>query len=299
MFSLIIPSFNNYQYLKITIESILKTSKLDNEILVHVNEDRDNKTRKYLDLNKIDYTYSDKNIGLCSSINIIAKKCKNHYIIYSHDDMYFCPNWDVELEKEIKSLNHKLFYLSGSMIEPYSGHIKFFCGENIDEFDEQKLLSNLNSLNIDDHQGSHFAPHCIHKDIWNKIGGFSEEFNPGIGSDPDLNMKLWNEGVRIFKGLNNCKIYHFGSIVTRAYKNHPTIITESGSKGGKIFLMKWGISINFFKKFYLKSDILYDGPLKEPKKVLNYFIRLFICKLNFFYIKFIYKKDLNFNLKKK
>ena len=25
-------------------------------------------------------------------------------------------------------------------------------------------------------------------------------------------MKLWNKGVRIFKGLNNCKVYHFGSI---------------------------------------------------------------------------------------
>ena len=26
--------------------------------------------------------------------------------------------------------------------------------------------------------------------MWNKIGGFSEEFFPGTGSDPDLNMKL-------------------------------------------------------------------------------------------------------------
>ena len=273
MFSLIIPSFNNYQYLKITIESILKTSKLDNEILVHVNEDKDNKTREYLDLNKINYTYSDKNIGLCSSINVIAKKCKNHYIIYSHDDMYFCPNWDVELEKEIKSLNHKLFYLSGSMIEPYSGHIKFFCGENIDEFDEQKLLNNLKSLNIDDHQGSHFAPHCIHKDIWNKIGGFSEEFNPGIGSDPDLNMKLWNEGVRIFKGLNKFKVYHFGSITTRKNKD------IKQNRGDKTFLKKWGFTTKFFKKHYLKSKTKYDGPLNEPKKNLAFFFDLLICKI--------------------
>ena len=49
-------------------------------------------------------------------------------------------------------------------------------------------------------------------------------------------MKLWEEGVRIFKGVNDCKVYHFGSVVTRKYKNHPTIVTESGSKGGKIFL---------------------------------------------------------------
>ena len=41
-------------------------------------------------------------------------------------------------------------------------------------------------------------------------------------------------------------------IVTRKYKNHPTIITETGSRGAKIFLLKWGISINFFKKFFLR-----------------------------------------------
>ena len=67
--------------------------------------------------------------------------------------------------------------------------------EDLNNFDEQKLLNNLVNLNIDDHQGSHFAPHCVHIDLWNKVGGFSEEFNPGIASDPDFNMKLWKEGL--------------------------------------------------------------------------------------------------------
>ena len=100
-------------------------------------------------------------------------------------------------------------------------------------------------------------------------------------------MKLWQEGVRVFKGVNNCKVYHFGSIVTRKYKNHPTIITESGSKGGKIFLLKWGITIKFFKKFYLRSDQKYDGPLNKPVKNLNFFIKLMLCKLNYIYLKLI------------
>ena len=37
---------------------------------------------------------------------------------------------------------------------------------------------------------THWAPHLIHRDLWNKIKGFSEEFNPGDGSDPDFCMKL-------------------------------------------------------------------------------------------------------------
>ena len=59
---------------------------------------------------------------------------------------------------------------------------------------------------------------------------------------------------------------HFGSIVTRKYKNHPTIKTESGSKGSKIFLLKWGITINFFKKYILNSDTKFIAELKTPKK---------------------------------
>ena len=103
-------------------------------------------------------------------------------------------------------------------------------------------------------------------------------------------MKLWEEGVRIFKGLNNSKVYHFGSIVTRRYKNHPTIKTESGSQGGKIFLLKWGISIKFFKKFYLKSDEKYVTALKNPEKNFVFYLKLFICKINYIYLKLFFKK---------
>ena len=113
--------------------------------------------------------------------------------------------------------------------------------------------------------------HLIHRELWDKIGGFSEEFNPGDGSDPDFCMKLWFENVRVFKGISKFKVYHFGSIVTRKYKNHPTIKTESGSRGGKIFLLKWGYSISFFKKYVLQSDTLFKKPLSEPEKNLSYF----------------------------
>ena len=48
--------------------------------------------------------------------------------------------------------------------------------------------------------------HVIHKDLWKSVGGFSEEFYPGTGSDPDLNMKLWKKGVKRFlKVLMNVK----------------------------------------------------------------------------------------------
>ena len=285
MFSIIIPTLNNLKYLKLCIKSIKKNSKYDHEIIPHVNIGNDG-TLDYLKENKIDFTYTKYNSGICEGMNLAANKAKNDYLLYAHDDFYFCPNWDEILKNEINLIGHNNFYLSGTMMN--NGQIEFNCGDNVENFNEEKFLNNYKDFNFYDFQGSTWAPHLIHKTIWNKIGGFSEEFYPGTGSDPDLNIKLWNSGVRIFKGINNFKVYHFGSIVTRRYKDHPTIKTESGSKGAKIFLLKWGISINFFKKHFLKSNTKYNGELKDPKKNFFYFFELFLCKLNLFYIKHIY-----------
>ena len=282
MFSIIIPTFNNINYLKLCIESIKKNSFFDHEIIAHVNLGEDG-TKEYLDKENIEYTFTNYNAGICEGMNKATKKANFDFILYSHDDFYFCPKWDEILNEEIKKIGHNRFYLSGIMMN--NGPLKFDAGSDFETFDEKKLLENYEKINHYDFQGSTWAPHLIHKEIWNKVGGFSEEFYPGTGSDPDLNMKLWREGIRIFKGLSKCKVYHFGSIVTRKYKNHPTIKTESGSKGGKIFLLKWGITFKFFKKHYLLSDSKYEGELSNPKRNIKFYLELLICKLNYIYLK--------------
>ena len=278
-FSIIIPTYNNLKYLLLCLKSIKQNSKYNHEILLHINDGSDG-TLNFAKENNFNFSFSKNNIGLCSSINLIARKATKDLILYSHDDMYFCPNWDIYLLNEVKNINHNKFYLSGTMIEQTSGHIKFDCGSDVNNFNEKKLLENVNKLIFYDHQGSHFAPHLVHKNIWNQIGGFSEEFNPGIGSDPDFNMKLWNEGVRIFKGINLFRVYHFSSVTTRKKKDFKQ------NKGDDTFLRKWGITTKFFKKHYLRSKTKFVSPLTEPDKSLGYLIELLICKIKLAYSKF-------------
>ena len=293
MFSIIIPTFNNLDYLKLCIKSIKKNSTYNHEIIPHVNEGKDG-TIEYLKSVNIEYTYTNYNSGICTGMNMAAKKANTNYILYAHDDFYFCPKWDQVLKSQVDKIGHNRFYLSGTMVN--NGQIKLNCGNDLESFDEKKLLEKIDESNYYDFQGSTWAPHLIHKEIWDKIGGFSEEFFPGTGSDPDLNMKLWMENIRIFKGINDFKVYHFGSIVTRRYKNHPTIKTESGSRGAKIFLLKWGITISFFKKYIIKSDTKYLGELKTPQKNINFIFQLIICKMNYLYIKYIYNANNRHNL---
>ena len=271
MFSILIPTFNNINCLKLCINSIKKNSKFNHQIVCHVNIGDDG-TTDYLQNEKIDFSYTDYNSGICEGINKAAKLATYDYYLYAHDDFYFCPQWDLVLLNEIKKVGHINFYLSGTMMN--EGQIKFDCGSTPAEFDEDKFLKKYKNYNYFNFQGSTWAPSLVHKDIWNQVGGFSEEFNPGICSDPDFNMKLWKKGIRVFKGLGKCRVYHFSSVSLRK---------KAWNNGAKTFLLKWGISIKFFKKFYLRSAENYQGPLMDPYKDYKYFIELFITKLKFFY----------------
>ena len=87
-FSIIVPTFKNYKYLKTSINSIKKNSKFNHEIIVHINGD-DIETERYLNDSNIIFTKTNTNVGLCSSVNLASKKSSKDYIVYAHDDMYF------------------------------------------------------------------------------------------------------------------------------------------------------------------------------------------------------------------
>ena len=64
-FSIIIPTFNNADYLELCINSILKNSFYKHQLIIHINgSDKD--TEILLSKKNISYSKTDTNIGLCS-----------------------------------------------------------------------------------------------------------------------------------------------------------------------------------------------------------------------------------------
>jgi GT2 family glycosyltransferase len=283
MFSILIPTFNNLDYLKLCIESIKKISKFKHQIIIHVNEGSDG-TLEFVKISNHEFTHSVNNIGMPKALNRSSKLSKFNYILISHDDFYYCPEWDVHLSEEIKKINHNNFYLSGTMVG--EGQVKFDAGKTINDFNENKLLKNLKEIQTYNFQGTTKCPGLVHKKIWEKVGGWSEEFSPTGGDDTDFALKLWNSDVRIFKGIGKCSAYHFGSITTR--KKPKSLFTYLGSRGNKIFVKKWGMSINFFENHYLKSGYdknkkmifnEYKSELTKPSISIRFLLGLIHCKL--------------------
>lgn len=103
-----------------------------------------------------------------------------------------------------------------------------------------------------DWKGSTWPPNIVHRDVWDLVGGYSIEFSPGMYSDPDFSAKLWKAGVRLFKGIDRSRVYHFEARSTHR------IVKNDGSTQ---FLRKWGITSSSFLR-----DILQRGePYNEVK----------------------------------
>jgi glycosyltransferase involved in cell wall biosynthesis len=258
-FSILIPTWNNLEFLKICVNSIKKNSHFDLQIIVIVNEGNDGTEEWIKNQKELDYIYSKNNIGICWGLNIARSIVKSEYIIYVNDDMYVLPDWDLELYKEIEIIGHKNFTLSSTMIEPTdTGNACVVVrdyGRNSHDFQEERLLNEYKSLSIVDWSGSMSPPNVIHVDMWDLVGGMSIEFSPGIFSDYDFSRKLFEAGVRFFKGKGNSLVYHFGS---------KSIFRIKHNKGRKTFLLKWGYTTRIFNDKYLKRGKVFDGNITEP-----------------------------------
>ena len=276
LFSILIPTWNNLDYLKLCINSIKKNSKYKHQIIVHINQGDDG-TLTWIKKQKIDYSYSEENIGICYALNAASSLVRSSYIVYFNDDMYACPDWDYFLHKEVKAQNTDYFFLSSTLIEPiFSKNICTISpcnfGDTISNFDEKKLIRSFKSFKKKDWNGATWPPSLVPKKLWDLVGGYSIEYSPGMYSDPDFSMKLWSYGVRNFKGVSDSRVYHFMSKSTRKM-NHKII------DGKSLFLKKWGVSSNIFTNYYLRRGSLWNGQLGEPPKNIFILPRVFISNL--------------------
>ncbi len=259
-FSILIPSWNNLPYLQLCISSIRRNSTYEHEIIVHINEGKDGTLEWVAEQQNISYSYSAENIGVCYALNSCRSLATTDYILYLNDDMYVCPGWDAPLYDEIQNAPHNFFFFSATAIEPKAQSkcsIEKNYGADIVSFNEQQLLHEFSSLPMSDWQGATWPPNIVHKDTWDMIGGYSTEFTPGMYSDPDFSMKLWRMGVRLFKGLEKSRVYHFGSLSVKRIKHN---------KGYYTFIAKWGMTSGTMSKYLLQRGEPFYGPL-VPKRI--------------------------------
>ena len=264
-FSLVIPTWNNLNYLETCIASICRNSRFAHQIILHINEGTDG-TRDWVNEQQLTHSYSSDNAGICFAMNAAASLARTDYLVYINDDMYVAPDWDLHLWREIEQLDHIYFLLGCALIEPKGGTnpnvtVCADFGDHPDNFREDDFLKRFADLPRSDWNGAGGAGVLLHKKLWDLVGGYSVEFSPGLYSDPDFSMKLWQAGVRFFKGVGKSRIFHFQSVSTGRIVRR--------NDGRKQFARKWKIPSSRFVRNYLRLTTPFKGPLSEPEETLD------------------------------
>jgi glycosyltransferase involved in cell wall biosynthesis len=265
-FSILIPTWNNLEYLQFCLRSIQKNSRFPHQVILHINEGADG-TREWAERERLDYSYSSENVGICFAMNAAASLAQTEYLVYINDDMYVAPDWDFYLWQEIERLDHIYYLLGSALIEPRGGSntnvtVCADFGDSPGSFQEAAFLEQISQLlSRPDWCGAGGAGVLVHKKIWDLVGGYSVEFSPGLYSDPDFSMKLWQAGVRHFKGLAASRIFHFQA------KSTGRIVKRND--GRKQFARKWKLPASQFIKDYLRLTAPFKGPLNEPEETLS------------------------------
>jgi len=262
-FSILIPTWNNLGYARLCVESLRKNSNFPHQIILHINDGRDG-TREWAVAEKLDHTRSADNVGICYAVNAAAQLAQTEYLVYMNDDMYACPGWDGYLWDEVRALDHNRFFFSSTMIEPReSGNACVIAsdefGDSLETFQEERLLERFAKFEKADWQGATWPPNIVHRDIWKLVGGYSVEFSPGMYSDPDFSRKLWEAGVRLFKGVSKSRVFHFQCKTTGKVEKND---------GRRQFREKWQLTSSKFMKYYLKNGQKFQGPVAEPEETL-------------------------------
>lgn len=258
-FSILIPTWNNLAYVQLCVDSLRKYSAVNHEIILHINEGSDG-TLAWAREQQIPFSFSSENVGVCHALNSAAALASTDFICFFNDDMVALPGWDVALDEEIARIPHRDWFLSATMIEPTAtGNACALAphdyGRTPETLQMQRLLDEFASLPMQDWSGATWPPNVVPRHWWNAVGGYSTEFSPGMSSDPDFSMKLWQGGVRHFKGVASSRVYHFQARSTGKVKKND---------GRSQFLKKWNLSQGAFARYYLRRGRPWTGPLREP-----------------------------------
>ncbi|MFC1497227.1 glycosyltransferase family 2 protein [Verrucomicrobiota bacterium] len=253
-FSIIIPTWKNIKYLDLAYRSIAQNSAADHEVIVFFNE-FDEDCEQWLKDKNVLHDKAAENLGVCGAVNRAAKLATQKYICFMNDDMYVLPGWDTALEKYF-DLSDKL-WLSGTAVEAgkatpcYIGGCDY--GDSPENFQEEKLLKEYETLKRSYDVVSTWTPILISKSNWDEIDGLDENYFPGNGSDPDLAMKMYQYGCRHFIGVGTSLVYHFSRSTISRFDDKKTMDQKD------YFKQKWGMS---WKKFFRK--VIHRDKMIQP-----------------------------------
>ena len=215
MISVLIPTMDNLDYLKLCVRSIHENTNAPYQIMVWDNGSTDGSEEWCkTNLPGLDPVYRrvDENVGISIPFNWMAENAKFDLIFPGDNDYYFLPGWDTVCAEAAKYRWRSPMQIrrerpTRGIVATYGGHPS--------NFREQDIKDDFAGKVYPHRRVATFFPCVMWRQDWLDIGGYSEDFMI------DEQSFLWR-AYTFYKELGitqlTCPtsyIYHFAGITRR------------------------------------------------------------------------------------
>ncbi len=238
--SVIIPSFNNKEYLAQAVDSVLKNNYPQIELII-VDNNSDTETKNYLKeiqiKKNVKVIFNEENKGFPKAVNQGILESKGKYVLIANNDVIVPPN-SIKRMVEIAESNHEIGivgaisnYVSGPQFDE---NAKYSSPKEMFDYAEQ--IAKEHSGELLEFPRVAFLFTLIKKSVIEKIGGLDERFSPGNFEDDDFCLRAQLEGYKTVIA-KDVFIHHYGS---KSFKQSNEEYDKIIQTNLKKFVAKWG-----------------------------------------------------------
>jgi GT2 family glycosyltransferase len=212
--SVVIPVFNQWPVTQRCLEALQSaTDRVVHEVIV-VDDASTDETSELLGTNTgITVVRNPRNLGFLASCNRGAAQAKGKYITFLNNDTEPRPGWLDEVIfvfrnfAEVGLVGSKLVYPDGRLQD--AGGLIWSSGDpwNYGHGEDPDLSEFGYTRQADYVTG---ASMTIDRDVWRRVGGFSEEFSPAYFEDTDLAFKVRLVGRKVVYAPLSVVVHHEG-----------------------------------------------------------------------------------------
>jgi GT2 family glycosyltransferase len=215
-FSIIVLYHSGKFHLKVCLDSLIKTIRKDDEVIVVANNLNENEHAVDFYEGRIKYVHYYEDLGHGKAANTGVEIASNDYVIIADHDLVFWPNWLENLwffyssEPNLKAVSCKIIDVLNRNILDFG---IAFSGYN---FAHPHLGLSLNHSLVQNNRYAQMVctgGFLIHKADFFLVNGFNVEFGT-LYTDLDICLRLKNRGYKV-GAASKSVAYHFGSGLTQ------------------------------------------------------------------------------------
>ena len=189
-------------------------------------------------LHNIKIIRNEKNLGFLLSCNVGALCATGEYLVFLNNDTQVDKNWlyaslSLLKNKNIGAVGSKLLYPNGNLQEAGGIIWNDASGCNYGKGD-YPVLPEYNYVREVDYCSG--ASLITPKTVFNKLGGFSEEFEPAYYEDTDYCFRLKAAGLKVFYQPDSV-VYHYEGLSCGTNLNEG--VKSYQLKNASFFRQKW------------------------------------------------------------